>query len=130
MSACSFTLQRQGWCCDKTAPPSQQRIIGRLSAAACRAAQQCMTLPESIMAAGPSGSEHAARGRLREPRAGLPLQRDSDPTAAAWGHAAAGGGGGLQVDDVASRETGIAACGHLVDLMLRCDVKIANHARA
>ena len=35
----------------------------------------------------------------------------------------------FHADDVASRETGLLACGHFSDLMLRCDVKIANHTQ-
>ena len=41
----------------------------------------------------------------------------------------ASGYAAFHADDVASREAGLLACGHLVDLMLRCDVKIANHAQ-
>ena len=32
-------------------------------------------------------------------------------------------------DEATAREAGLRACGHLVDLVLNCDARIANHLR-
>ena len=123
VAACNQALRNHGWCRDESACPSQGRhITTRLSGAACQEAQRCLMAPEYAYM-GFSGTEDG-RGQQQ-----LLENHDEDALDGIFAGGVFTGYAAFHADDVASRESGLLACGHLVDLMLRCDVKIANHTQ-